>query len=194
MKSLQAGVAGRAPRGGMRRVALLSGAALLLPSVALAQETASGQPENAGEIVVTALKRDTRLQDTPIAISAVAGDSLQRGGTTSFADLTRNSPSLRVVDGGPGNRRVILRGVTAAGEPTVGVYYDESPVSGSVGTTSDAAGATPDFRLFDVQRAEVLRGPQGTLYGSGSMGGTVRIIYVRGDNYDGRLSGNYDGR
>ena len=179
MKSLQAGVAGRAPRGGMRRVALLSGAALLLPSVALAQETASGQPENAGEIVVTALKRDTRLQDTPIAISAVAGDSLQRGGTTSFADLTRNAPSLRVVDGGPGNRRVILRGVTAAGEPTVGVYYDESPVSGSVGTTSDAAGATPDFRLFDVQRAEVLRGPQGTLYGSGSMGGTVRIIYEK---------------
>jgi outer membrane receptor protein involved in Fe transport len=69
--------------------------------------------------------------------------------------------------------------VTAAGEPTVGVYYDESPVSGSVGTTSDAAGSTPDFRLFDVERAEVLRGPQGTLYGSGSMGGTVRIIYEK---------------
>ena len=67
----------------------------------------------------------------------------------------------------------------AAGEPTVGVFYDESPVSGSVGTTSDAAGSTPDFRLFDVQRAEVLRGPQGTLYGSGSMGGTVRIIYEK---------------
>jgi outer membrane receptor protein involved in Fe transport len=139
----------------------------------------AGASDNAGEIVVTALKRDTRLQDTPIAISAVGGDSLQRGGTTSFADLTRSAPSLRVVDGGPGNRRVILRGVTAAGEPTVGVYYDESPVSGSVGTTSDAAGSTPDFRLFDVQRAEVLRGPQGTLYGSGSMGGTVRIIYEK---------------
>jgi len=179
MKSLQAGVAGRAPRGGVSRVALLSGVALLLPSVAVAQEAASGQAENAGEIVVTALKRDTRLQDTPIAISAVGGDNLQRGGTTSFADLTRNAPSLRVVDGGPGNRRVILRGVTAAGEPTVGVYYDESPVSGSVGTTSDAAGSTPDFRLFDVQRAEVLRGPQGTLYGSGSMGGTVRVIYEK---------------
>ena len=166
-------------RGMFRRAALLSGAALLVPSVAAAQEASDAPSENAGEIVVTALKRDTRLQDTPIAISAVGGDSLQRGGTTSFADLTRNAPSLRVVDGGPGNRRVILRGVTAAGEPTVGVYYDESPVSGSVGTTSDAAGSTPDFRLFDVQRAEVLRGPQGTLYGSGSMGGTVRIIYEK---------------
>ncbi|MFT3977465.1 MAG: TonB-dependent receptor [Sphingomonas bacterium] len=151
---------------------------MLVPSIAFAQEAAAPS-ENAGEIVVTALKRDTRLQDTPIAISAVGGDSLQRGGTTSFADLTRNAPSLRIVDAGPGNRRVILRGVTAAGEPTVGVYYDESPVSGSVGTTSDAAGSTPDFRLFDVQRAEVLRGPQGTLYGSGSMGGTVRIIYEK---------------
>jgi outer membrane receptor protein involved in Fe transport len=162
----------------------------ILPSAAMAQDVPAGAEaqaaaenantaDNSGEIVVTALKRDTRLQDTPIAISAVGGDSLQRGGTTSFADLTRNAPSLRVVDGGPGNRRVILRGVTAAGEPTVGVYYDESPVSGSVGTTSDAAGSTPDFRLFDVERAEVLRGPQGTLYGSGSMGGTVRIIFEK---------------
>ncbi|WP_236626877.1 TonB-dependent receptor [Sphingomonas sp. MM-1] len=145
-----------------------------MPHLAHAQET-----ENSGEIVVTALKRDTRLQDTPLAISAVGGESLQRGGTTSFTDLTRNTPSLRIVDSGPGNRRVILRGVTAAGEPTVGVYFDESPVSGSVSTTSDAASSTPDLRLFDVQRAEVLRGPQGTLYGSGSMGGTVRIIYEK---------------
>ena len=107
----------------------------ILPSAAMAQDVPAGAEaqaaaenantaDNSGEIVVTALKRDTRLQDTPIAISAVGGDSLQRGGTTSFADLTRNAPSLRVVDGGPGNRRVILRGVTAAGEPTVGVYYD----------------------------------------------------------------------
>lgn len=175
---------------------------MLLPSTAFAQEAAAGTEaqaaadgangaDNSGEIVVTALKRDTRLQDTPIAISAVGGDSLQRGGTTSFADLTRNTPSLRVVDGGPGNRRVILRGVTAAGEPTVGVYYDESPVSGSVGTTSDAAGSTPDFRLFDVERAEVLRGPQGTLYGSGSMGGTVRIIYEKpkADRLEGAFAG-----
>ncbi|WP_145450525.1 TonB-dependent receptor plug domain-containing protein, partial [Staphylococcus hominis] len=67
----------------------------------------------------------------------------------------------------------------AAGEPTVGVYYEETPVSGSVGTTSDSGGSTPDFRLFDVERAEVLRGPQGTLFGSGSMGGTLRIIFEK---------------
>ncbi|MCH8684538.1 TonB-dependent receptor [Pedomonas mirosovicensis] len=146
----------------------------MLHPAAAQQGTGAG---NEGEIVVTALKRDTRLQDTPLAISAVTGDNLQRAGNTNITDLTRNTPSLRIVDSGPGNRRVILRGVTAAGEPTVGVYFDESPVSGSVGTTSDAAGSTPDLRMFDVERAEILRGPQGTLYGSGSMGGTVRVIY-----------------
>lgn len=176
-----------------RRAALLISAigavAHALP--AAAQEVTTSQDEEemddpssqgaavGGDIVVTALKRGTRLQDTPLAISAVTGESLERAGTTSFTQLTSDTPSLRIVDNGPGNRRVILRGVVGAGEPTVGVYYDESPVSGSVGTGSDAAGSTPDFRVFDVERAEVLRGPQGTLYGSGSMGGTVRIIYEK---------------
>lgn len=165
------------------RVALLVSAMCVTGiAPAMAQEEQENQDAahaTGGEIVVTALKRGTRLQDTPLAISAVTGDSLERAGTTSFTELTQNTPSLRIVDNGPGNRRVILRGVVGAGEPTVGVYYDESPVAGSVGTTSDAAGSTPDFRVFDVERAEVLRGPQGTLYGSGSMGGTVRIIYEK---------------
>jgi len=164
-----------------------AGAAILM-SGALAH----AQEQDEGEIIVTALKRNTRVQDTPIAITAITGASLEASGTSSFTELTRDTPSLRIVDGGPGNRRVILRGVTAAGEPTVGVYYDETPVSGSVGTTSDAAGATPDFRLFDVERAEVLRGPQGTLYGSGSMGGTLRIIFnkPRTDRLEAAFSGN----
>ena len=150
------------------------------------------QGVDSGDIVVTALRRGTRIQETPIAISAVTGASLETAGTTSFTDLTRNAPSLRIVDGGPGQRRVILRGVTAAGEPTVGVYYDEAPVSGSVGTTSDSAGTTPDLRLFDVDRVEVLRGPQGTLYGSGSMGGTLRVIFQkpRDDKAEAAFSSN----
>ena len=159
-----------------------------------ASETAAGEaaPVEDGEIVVTALKRNTALQDTPLAISAVTGDSLERGGNYSFTNLTSSTPSLRIVDSGPGNRRVILRGVTAAGEPTVGVYYDESPVSGSVGTTSDSASSTPDLRLFDVARAEILRGPQGTLYGSGSMGGTVRVIFEKpkSDRFEGAVNAN----
>ncbi|MDZ3831483.1 MAG: TonB-dependent receptor [Sphingopyxis sp.] len=168
---------------GATRVSLLASAMAVVGVVPAHAQDAPQSEETAqatgGEIVVTALKRGTRLQDTPLAISAVTGDALERAGTTSFTELTSDTPSLRIVDNGPGNRRVILRGVVGSGEPTVGVYYDESPVSGSVGTTSDAAGSTPDFRVFDVERAEVLRGPQGTLYGSGSMGGTVRIIYEK---------------
>lgn len=179
-----------------RKALLMAGALAVLPTASWAQEAEDGattsEAADSSEIVVTALKRGTLLQETPLAISAVTGQSLQNAGTTSFTDLTRNAPSLRIVDGGPGNRRVILRGVTAAGEPTVGVYYDEAVVSGSVGTSSDAAGSTPDLRLFDVERAEVLRGPQGTLYGSGSMGGTLRIIYEkpRANRFEAALNGN----
>jgi len=138
-----------------------------------------GSSTDMAEVVVTALKRNTKLQDTPLAISAVTGDSLEKAGNTDFTQLTRTAPSLRIVDSGPGQRRVLIRGIQASGEPTVGVYYDESPVAGSVGTTSDAASSTPDFRLFDVERAEVLRGPQGTLFGAGSMGGTIRVIFKK---------------
>ncbi|HET6538310.1 MAG TPA: TonB-dependent receptor plug domain-containing protein, partial [Sphingopyxis sp.] len=166
-------------RGFSRRIGANMRVALLASTIGVLSAAPAMAQDGSGEIVVTALKRDTRLQDTPLAISAVTGDSLAKAGTTSFTDLTSNTPSLRIVDSGPGNRRVILRGIVGAGEPTVGMYYDESPVSGSVGTTSDAAGSTPDFRIFDVERAEILRGPQGTLYGSGSMGGTVRIIYEK---------------
>lgn len=166
-------------RGSSRRIGANMRLALLASTIGVLSAAPAMAQDDSGEIVVTALKRDTRLQDTPLAISAVTGDSLAKAGTTSFTDLTSNTPSLRIVDSGPGNRRVILRGIVGAGEPTVGMYYDESPVSGSVGTTSDAAGSTPDFRIFDVERAEILRGPQGTLYGSGSMGGTVRIIYEK---------------
>jgi len=188
-----------AHRRGMRRFgcALLASAAMLAPHGASAQDTAEAEVivdeiAEGGDIVVTALRRDTRIQDTPLAISAVTGASLETAGTTSFTDLTRNAPSLRIVDSGPGQRRVIVRGVTAAGEPTVGVYYDEAPVSGSVSTSSDSSATTPDFRLFDVARAEVLRGPQGTLFGSGSMGGTLRIIFEKpkADRIEASFSGN----
>ena len=170
--------------GGLRFVGLLGGTALfssLACPAAMAQVGSAAVPED-DAIIVTALRRDTSLQDTPIAISVATGQTLERSGSQSFTDLTRTAPSLRIVDSGPGQRRVLIRGIQSSGEPTVGVYYDEVPVSGSVSTTSDSAGTTPDFRLFDVERAEVLRGPQGTLFGSGSMGGTLRIIFNKPDS------------
>jgi outer membrane receptor protein involved in Fe transport len=179
------------------RAMLLAGTIASLPTVAAAQdaqatEGAGEESGGSGDIVVTALRRNTRIQETPLAISATSGEQLAASGTTSFTDLTRNAPSLRIVDSGPGQRRVLIRGIQSSGEPTVGVYYDETPVSGSVSTSSDSAGTTPDFRLFDVQRAEVLRGPQGTLFGSGSMGGTLRVIFEKpkADRIEAAVSGN----
>ncbi|WP_293781279.1 TonB-dependent receptor [Sphingosinicella sp.] len=144
--------------------------------------TAAAQEAVGDEIIITALKRDTNLQDTPISISAITGDAISNSGVQSIADLNSSVPSLTFVDGGPSQRRVVIRGIQAAGEPTVGTYYDETPVTGVIGAGNDAGGSTPELRLFDVERVEVLRGPQGTLYGSGSMGGTLRVIYKKPTN------------
>lgn len=161
------------------RTALLVATALATPAFAqTTEESAGAQPDSsAEEIVVTALKRSTAIQETPIAISAVTGENIANSGVQNIADFAGSVPSLTFVDAGPGSRRVVIRGIQSAGEPTVGVYYDETPVSGAIGSTNDAGRTTPELRLFDVERVEVLRGPQGTLYGSGSMGGTLRVIY-----------------
>ncbi|WP_010127390.1 TonB-dependent receptor [Sphingomonas sp. KC8] len=129
--------------------------------------------------MVTALRRESTVQDTPLAITAISGQNLTNAGVTNVTDYAKMVPGLRVQDSGPGQRRLSLRGIRASGEPTVGTYYDETPVAGSVGVSSDAAGRTPDFSLFDIERVEVLRGPQGTLYGSSSMGGAVRVIFAK---------------
>ncbi|MCW6537150.1 TonB-dependent receptor [Sphingomonas lycopersici] len=176
-------------------------AATFLSGLAAPAFAQNAQPATGGsdaDIVVTALKRDTRLQETPIAISAVSAQTIANSGVQNIADLRSQVPSLSFVDGGPSNRRVVIRGIQATGEPTVGVYYDETPVTGTVGASNDAGGSTPELRLFDVERVEALRGPQGTLYGSGSMGGTLRIIYKKpsyelGADFDGSLSGTQHG-
>lgn len=159
------------------RVALLgASASVALVGPALAQ---SAEPPAVEEVIVTALKRATNLQDTPIAISAVTSETIANSGVQSIADLSATVPGLTFVNSGPSFSRVVIRGINAAGEPTVGVYYDETPVTGSIGAGNNAGGSTPELRLFDVERIEVLRGPQGTLYGSGSMGGTLRTIYKK---------------
>jgi len=131
------------------------------------------------DIVVTATRRDSTVQDTPIAITAITATSLANIGATNIADIEKLAPGLRLQDAGPGQRRISLRGILAAGEPTVGVYYDETPIAGNVGTGSDSGGRMPDFSLFDLERIEVLRGPQGTLFGASSMGGAIRILFAK---------------
>jgi iron complex outermembrane recepter protein len=152
-------------------------------------EAQSGQP--GGEIVVTALKRATNLQQTPVSIAAVSEQTLTHLGATSVNDYFRQIPNMQVEGNSPTARRITIRGVRAAGEATVGLYYDESPLTGPNGTTQDAASTNPDVNLFDVQRVEVLRGPQGTLYGAGSMGGTLRVLYNKANTkqFEGAVEG-----
>lgn len=139
-------------------------------------------------IEVTATRRTTTLQETPVAISALSGKTLKRTGITSVSEFTKMVPGMRIEESSPGNQRISLRGVTAPGEGTVGIYYDETPLSGSVGVSSNAGGRPPMASLFDVNRVEVVRGPQGTLYGAGSMGGAIRTIFNKPiDDFEGAV-------
>ena len=89
-----------------------------------------------------------------------------------------------LLDDGPGERRPIIRGIEGAGEATVGIYYDEFPITSTPGATNDAGRFTPDIKLVDVQQVAVLRGPQGTLFGAGSEGGTLQTLFNKPDLRD----------
>lgn len=157
-----------------------------------AQPTSSGPAtDENGDIVVTALRRSTGLQKTPISVTAVTGNTLADMSITDSSQLARAVPGLVVRETANGGSSLVLRNIQAAGEPIVGLYFGETPVLNLVGFNNNAAETTPAVRLFDVQRVEVLRGPQGTLYGSSSMAGTVRIIYEdpKTDRYEGAFAG-----
>lgn len=144
-----------------------------------------------GDIVVTALRRETSLQRTPVAISAVSAEKLAAMGIADTTGLARVSPGLVLRESGLSGSRITIRNIRAAGEATVGLYYDDIPIMGSAGVNSDAGGTLPAIRLFDVERVEVLRGPQGTLYGSSAMAGAVRLVFAKPDlnDYAGTFAG-----
>ncbi|WP_285019992.1 TonB-dependent receptor [Novosphingobium sp. fls2-241-R2A-195] len=155
---------------------------------ALAADDAAADTASGSEIVVTSLKREVRLQDAPASITSISDDTLRAASLDSANDLARAVPSLTITDAGPGQRRITLRGIRSAGDAQVGIYYDETPVAGPPGTTSDPGGSQSDFKLFDLERVEVLRGPQGTLYGAGAVGGTIRLVTRKPDfEFGGRI-------
>ncbi len=127
-----------------------------------------------GEIVVTAQKRSERLQDVPIAVTAIGNKELVEAHVTGNEDLAKLVPSLAIHELVPGESQIIMRGInTGYGlSPAVSYYIDETPFD----LRSDGYSGAPDIDFFDVARVEALRGPQGTLYGASSMGGTIRII------------------
>ena len=131
-------------------------------------------------LVVTALKRSSLAQQTPVSMVVVDGEQLARMAMINIEQAAPRLPGLKLISTAFG-RRLVLRGVYGAGEATTGLYYDETPMTGPVGTTADPGVMAPELALVDVDRIELLRGPQGTLYGSGAMGGALRILFKRPD-------------
>ena len=143
----------------------------------LAAGTATAQQVGPGveEVVVTATKRGaTLLEDTPLSVQSLGGNSLEEAGSLDFDDYMRQIPSLAIGDNGPGDKRIVMRGVSATGDGTVGLYFDEVVMTGE--SLGDDGGKQPDIKLFDMDRIEVLRGPQGTTFGSSSLSGTIRWL------------------
>lgn len=135
---------------------------------------------NSGEIVVTAQKRSERLIDVPAAVTALSPDALRALGAVRFEDYQAYIPGLSTTPVTPGFTQIQLRGVTSGAtqlSSTVATYFNDAATNSS---SSIAFGSklTPDPDLLDVERIEILRGPQGTLYGANALGGVIRYILV----------------
>jgi iron complex outermembrane recepter protein len=128
------------------------------------------------EVVVTAEKREATVQTTAISMSALSDAQLQNEGISTLEDLASAVPGVSMRTAGPGQTEYEMRGLTSAGgsTATVGFYLDDVPLSASAVALNGRTVIDPD--LFDLNNVEVLRGPQGTLYGAGSMGGTIKLV------------------
>jgi iron complex outermembrane recepter protein len=165
--------------GGTRALLGTSYAALLLlacvPGVSRAQEQTQGSETTAGplqEVIVTATRRAESLSRVPISVTALTQESIDDRGIKDFADVARFTPGVNFDNSGTNN--ISIRGISGTGGAgTTGIYLDDTPIQ------MRALAFNPDEALpksFDIDRVEVLRGPQGTLFGAGSEGGTVRYI------------------
>jgi len=133
-------------------------------------------PDTSEDIIVTAQKRDQTLIEVPQSMSVVTGATLESHQATSLVDYAALVPGLTLQQESPGESRVILRGInTGSASPTVAIYVDDVPFGSSTGQTN-AAHLAGDIDPFDMERIEVLRGPQGTLYGANSLGGLIKYV------------------
>src|SRR5690348_12120840 len=144
-----------------------------------------------GTVVVTASRRDETLQKVPMAVSALTWHDIEREHLQDFSDYAASVPGLDAISLGPGLTELSIRGIASGSQQpsaSVGVYVDETPF-GSSSVFAVGSALTPDLDPADVERIEVLRGPQGTLYGAGALGGVIRFITIPPDteNYVGRV-------
>lgn len=157
-------------------VSLAALAALLAPVAALAQTaTPALRGQTTEDIIVTSTRRSERLQDVPLSVTAFQQSELTEKGIVGFEELTRQTPGAVLNQASANNARLTVRGISTNGwgaglQTTTTIYLDELPLS-TIGNT-----VTLNPNLYDVERVEFLRGPQGTLFGSGSLSGALRIL------------------
>ena len=157
---------------------------------ALAQTAPAPQPSQAadastpgGDVIVTATRRgNIQARNIPLAISAVSGEALKEANVTSFQDLRKVDPSLNITTFGAGQQRTVIRGIQSQAGATTGLYLDEMPIVGGTGAPTSILGdGRPALQLHDIDHVEILKGPQGTLFGSGSVSGTLRVLTAKPD-------------
>jgi outer membrane receptor protein involved in Fe transport len=144
------------------------------------------------EVQVTAQKREEAIAEIPASVTVVPGQLLEQQRVDDFQDLVPLVPGLSVTTARPGATRITLRGVNTNGvASTVGVYFEDVPFGSSSGL-ANAAVSSGDFDTFDIGRIEVLRGPQGTLYGASSLGGVIKYVPNRPsmERFEGRFLGS----
>ena len=157
--------------------------AMSLPASAWAREANAGSADaNAGsaDIVVTAQKREQFAQEVPISLTALTGETIERQGITSIQELGNSVAGVNIAAANPGAMRLVIRGVSDVSSSNQsasvnGFYVDDTVMS-------YVPGYMPEVSLMDIERVEVLRGPQGTLFGEGSEGGTLRVITRKPDS------------
>jgi len=190
----------RIPRAAIGLVTALTGSLISAPGLAQIAGSGAGSPTDRAdiqEIVVTATRREESALQVPASLTVLGGDMLDQLGAKSIQDYAPLVPGLQVAEVKPGYSLQVLRGITTgvnATGATVATYFDDTPTTGtsvsSLGSTS-----TPDPDLFDVQRIEVLKGPQGTLYGSSSMGGLIKYVTNPPNltKFEGKVEAGYEG-
>lgn len=167
---------------------LLAAFAVVGPVAAAEADSAAEGGDNAttlSEVVVTANKREENTKDVPVSVGVLDGRSIEALHVEDLEDVSRIVPGVSFAahnngPNGPGQDNITIRGISSTvGNPTVGIYMDEVPIITITGYEGDA-----EPRLIDIDRIEVLRGPQGTLYGASSEGGTIRFITNQPDSHE----------
>src|ERR1700730_6440187 len=156
-----------------------------------AADTSSASGGGLQEVVVTARKREENLQDVPLSIDVFTKRDMQNLGIASFDDYAQKVPSISFISTGPGTQVFVMRGVSDGSNPNysntsaTGYFIDDMSLSWQ--------GVQPDLHLYDIERIEVLNGPQGTTFGAGSMSGAIRYITNKPDVHAFSAGVDFDG-